>query len=418
MKDVSRLNCPKLRWLDIQPYIHEGQQMWLFVDPMQLSDKQLLLPPALAQFAVFLDGQRTLAEANALLAEQAGFVLPDDVVAELVGQLDETCLLENERTAVAKRHLHDQFRAQPSRAPQIAGYGYPAEPAALQAELDAYRADDDPDEAAQFADWRGRALVSPHIDYQRGGNVYAKVWKRAEKAVQEADLILMFATDHRGGLGSLTLTAVPYATPYGVLPTDKELVQKLANTLGEENAYALELNHQQEHSVELAAVWLHHALRGQTPPPLVPLLIGSFQHFVQNGGHPLRDEEMMAFIETLVEETRGRKVFCVASVDLAHVGPAFDDDFVMDGARRERLVETDESLITAVLNGDEERFYNEIAAIQDANKVCGFSPLYLMLRYLNQRDGQPVRGHKIAYQHCPADAQDQSLVSICGLLLA
>jgi hypothetical protein len=35
-----------------------------------------------------------------------------------------------------------------------------------------------------------------------------------------------------------------------------------------------------------------------------------------------------------------------------------------------------------------------------------------LLRYLEQSQGREV-----AYRHCPADAQDTSLVSICGLLL-
>lgn len=411
---------PRLRAnLDIQPYTHEGQPMWLFVDPWQLSDKQLLLPPALAQLAVYLNGQRSLAEAQALLSRQAGFLLPDEVALDLLAALQGSFLLEDAPTAVAKQTRRAAFRAQPHRPPQIAGYGYPADPTNLRRELEAYGQGDDPAQLAEFGAWHGRAIVSPHIDYQRGGAVYAQVWQRAATAVAQADLILIFATDHRGGLGSLTLTPLPYATPYGVLPTDPALVQTLADTLGEEAAFAFELNHEQEHSVELVAVWLHHVLQaqGQEPPPVVPLLIGSFQHFVSRGGHPLQDEEMMGFVETLVEATRGRKVLCVASVDLAHVGPAFEDDFVMDEARRVALVETDERLITAVLRGDEEQFYNDIAAIQDANKVCGFSPLYLMLRYLRQRDETPLRGHKIAYQHCPADGQNHSLVSICGLLL-
>ncbi len=127
---------------------------------------------------------------------------------------------------------------------------------------------------------------------------------------------------------------------------------------------------------------------------------------------------MMEFIATLVEATRGQRVLCVASVDLAHVGPAFDDEFVMDEARRWRWWPPIASLDGGgVAQGDEERFYSEIAAVEDANKVCGFSPLYLMLRYLNGRGEGAIRGRQIAYQHCPADALDESLVSICGLLL-
>jgi AmmeMemoRadiSam system protein B len=121
----------------------------------------------------------------------------------------------------------------------------------------------------------------------------------------------------------------------------------------------------------------------------------------------------MTAIDTLQRETAGRKVLVVASVDMAHVGPAFNDNFIMDEARRERLRQEDEGLMTAVLQGDAASFYNQIASAQDRNRVCGFSPIYLMLCYL----GGVERGIRIDYQHCPADEQNHSLVSISGLLL-
>lgn len=393
--------------------------MWLLRDPLKLCDKQIVLPPLLAQMTIYCDGRHTVPMIHQALIDQVGFTIPDDVLLNILEQLDEVFLLDNERSQEAQQAMREAFRAQPFRPPMLAGLNYPADPAELAEFLDGYGVDDDTEEAAAWAGWHGRAIVSPHIDYQRGGEVYAKVWKRAEAAVQadDLDLILMFATDHQGGLGSLTLTPKPYATPYGVLPTDEALVNKLAATLGEAAAYGLELNHRQEHSVELAAVWLHHTLRGKQPPPMVPILIGSFHHFVTNGGHPSRDEDMMEFIATLIEETGGKKVLCIASVDLAHVGPAFQDDYIMNATRRQQLIEADKCLIETIIQGDSERFYNEIAAVQDANKVCGFSPLYLLLRYLNGRGEAPLRGHKIAYQHCSADARNHSLVSICGLLL-
>ena len=44
------------------------------------------------------------------------------------------------------------------------------------------------------------------------------------------------------------------------------------NVLGEERAFAEELHHKGEHSVELAAVWLHHFLGGR-PCSIVPMLM-------------------------------------------------------------------------------------------------------------------------------------------------
>jgi hypothetical protein len=245
----------------------------------------------------------------------------------------------------------------------------------------------------------------------RGGPVYARVWQRARTAVADADLVLMFGTDHNGGLGSITLTRQNYATPFGELPTDLNLVDELAAAIGEEHAYELELNHRQEHAIELSAVWLHY-VAGENPPPLVPILCGSFHHFVANGGHPAEDPRLTTLVETLRAATAGRQVVAVASVDFAHVGPAFGDPFTMTPERREALEAQDRSLMAAIRRGDAEHFYREIAAVEDRNRICGFSSIYTMLRYLEES-----AGHEVAYAHCAADEQDDSLVSIAGLLL-
>ena len=61
-----------------------------------------------------------------------------------------------------------------------------------------------------------------------------------------------------------------YLFPYGVLPTNTATVDAIAKAIGEERAFAEELHHRTEHSVELAAVWLHH-MRDGKPCQLVPI---------------------------------------------------------------------------------------------------------------------------------------------------
>ncbi|MCB9435260.1 MAG: AmmeMemoRadiSam system protein B, partial [Ardenticatenaceae bacterium] len=306
--------------------------------------------------------------------------------------------------------------AQPHRPPALAKLSYPDNPQRLARQLARYGEDDDRN---GWQPWRGRAIVSPHIDYQRGGPVYAKVWERAETAVLEADLVLIFGTDHNGGHGTFTLTRLPYATPFGVLPTDTDLIDAVAEAISPAEAYAEELHHRKEHAIELSAVWLHYIYHkhGVAPKPMVPILCGSFHHFVRNGGHPANDELLMTAVETLRRETAGKKVLAVASVDFAHVGPAFSDNYNMDSHRRAALRQTDDHLIEAVLRGDAADFYRQIAAVEDRNKVCGFSSIYLMLHYLEANNNGHVSGHKVAYDHCSADAEDHSLVSISGLLI-
>ncbi len=402
---------PTLRPLDFQPVTHLGQQMWLLRDPLQLSQQQLIVPPALAQMLMFCDGSRTRHEIHTAFCQLIGEQIAYDIVENALQQLDDAFLLDNTQSQQAKRALLEAYRAQPYRAPALADLSYPGDPAQLTRLFGEYGAGD---ALNGWGPWHGRGLISPHIDYQRGGAVYAKVWRRAETAVLDADLILIFGTDHNGSYGTITLTQQPYATPYGVLPTDHDLIDKLAAAIGPENAFAEELHHRAEHSVELSAVWLHHIYHqaGAPPKPMIPILCGSFHHFVMNGSHPANDALLTTTVETLRRETAGKKVLAVASVDLAHVGPNFGDEFQMDSGRREKLKGEDGRLIQAMLQGDDVDFYDQIAAIQDRNRICGFSSIHTMLRYLG-----PTTGRQIAYDHCPADPQDTSLVSICGLLL-
>jgi AmmeMemoRadiSam system protein B len=198
------------------------------------------------------------------------------------------------------------------------------------------------------------------------------------------------------------------------MPTDLDLIDKVAGAIGTKMAFSEELHHRGEHSVELSAVWLHHIYQQENMPPrpMVPILCGSFQHFLMNGARPANSEQLNAAIETIRQETSGRRVLAVASVDLAHVGPNVGDDFPMDDSRRAQLQQVDANLIRAILKGDAEDFYNQISVVQNRHRICGFSSIYLMLRLLGD-----TTGIEIAYDHCPADSQNTSLVSICGLLL-
>ena len=399
---------PLLRPLDFQPVLYQGQPMWFLRDPLQLSEQQLFMPEAIAPLLTLINGRRTQMEIHDAFCQLVGTSLDPTVTLEAIERLNDALLLDNEQSQRALQARLDEYRSRPFRPPALAGNGYPDDAQALAEYLEGFSL------GAAAPAWHGRGLISPHIDYPRGGQVYSQVWEAAEASILEADLVLIFGTDHYGGPGTVTLTKQAYATPYGVLPANLELVDRLAAALGEEAAYAEELHHRSEHSVELSAVWLHHIFQkaGKEPCPVVPILVGSFHHFVINGRKPVDDSRLNAFLETLQQETAGRRVLAVASVDLAHVGPNFGDEFVMDQLRRDSLAEQDQQLMAAAIAGDAESWYSQIAAVGDRNRICGFAPTYLMLRYLGKSSGI-----QIAYDQCTADNQDTSLVSICGLLV-
>ncbi len=402
----------KLRAIHPQLVRYQEQDMYYLHDPMRLSEREIILPLPLAQILSFFDGRYTISAIHTLLCQAVGADMDIRLITDLVDALDDAYLLENGRSHQALQEKRAAYRAQPYRPPVHAGGSYPADPDELAAFLNAFSEGDMLDEEPA---WNGRAIVSPHIDYQRGGAVYSKVWRRAKTAVLEADLIIMLGTDHKGSAGTFTLTRLPYATPYGIIPTDLALIDALETAVGTD-IYAEELHHREEHSIELSAVWLHHIYReaGVDPKPMIPILCGSFHGFIADDRMPDQDEFLMTAVDALQKATVDKKVLVVASVDFAHVGPAFDQpNRLMDEAARAAVTAFDEQLITAVNRGDDADFYHSIAAIGDENNICGYSSLYLMLRYLKEGSN----GQQVAYQHCPADEKNESIVSIAGLLL-
>src|SRR5262249_313614 len=300
-----------------------------------------------------------------------------------------------------------EYRTAPFRIPSLAGGSYPEEPDELRGLLRSY--DGSEGQGVRKATAGGLGLVSPHIDYARGGPVYGRVWGEAQAFIAAADLAIIFGTDHFGGDASITLTRQNYATPFGVLPTPRSIVDELAQAIGEESAFDGELRHRGEHSVELAAVWLHHT-REERECEVLPVLCGSFSRFTSGTAEAREDERINRMVAILREHIRDRKAVVIAAADLAHVGPAFGGEPV-DLAGRGELQESDGELIDRMCEGDAEGFLGAIRRVQDCNNVCGLSPIYLALRTL-----AGTAGRFVAYDRCSADEDGTSLVSICGVV--
>jgi AmmeMemoRadiSam system protein B len=421
LTQITERSYPKLRAVQVHPVVQNGRQSILLRDPLQLSDRTLVIPQPLHMVLPLCDGTREdPAALSASLAVRHGLRISPTAIDQLLSALDEACLLDNGTYRRAWEEAAQEYRNAPFRPPASAGQSYPDDAQELKGLLDGYirQIRTEPVENATGpASIRG--LVSPHIDFARGGPVYARIWEKAIDAVQAADLVLILGTDHADGVhpdgvhpagsaATLTLTRQHYATPYGVLPTARSIVDALAEALSETSPFAAELHHRSEHSIELAAVWLHH-IRGGEPCEMVPVLCGSFRQCILGEKLAARDPTIQTFVDVFKRAAQGRQVLVIAAADLAHVGPAFGSRPV-DMIGRARLQAADEALIEQMNRGDAEGFLSEIQRVGDRNNVCGVPPIYLALRLL-----EPVQGELVAYDRCPADRQGTSLVSICGV---
>lgn len=394
-----------LRPLDIKRVRHEGGEYLMLRDPLELGgDGALLMPLALGPLLALLDGRHTAAMIAGRLPEIAGFALTAGEIGEIVRRLSEACLLEDAHAVGARAAALARYHAAPARPSPLAGRVFAADPAVVLGQFRRFEQRVDVEPAVGEV----TGVVSPHIDYGRGGPVYAAVWRAAAQAAREAEVAVIFGTDHAGGPGQITLTRQDYATPWGRLPTDEAGRQAVADALGGD-AYAEELHHRGEHSVELAALWLHH-VRDRRPLPVLPVLCGHPGPMLAAGGI----EPASAAGRTLAalrSALAGRRALVVAAADFAHVGPAFGDRLAF-GAREKAAVRAADEVLIAAMRDGPPAVLAEAAAIDDRYRICGLSPMALLLGLLG-----PSTPELVAYDHCPADDDGGSIVSIAGILL-
>lgn len=404
---------PRLRAIRLEQVEHQGQQGFVLSDPLALSDRVLFVPAALGPLLVLMDGSRDAGALRSGFELRTGVPLSPAVVGDVISQLDAALFLDNDRFARAVESVTREYRKAASRPPVMAGRSCPEDPRELGDVLDGYLEagrkecgpPGGPGEAGEV-----RGVISPHIDFARGGPVYGVVWAAAAAAVREAELMVFLGTDHSGGAGRVTVTRQSYETPWGVVRTDREVVDRIAALAGEDEVFSGELRHRGEHSVEAALIWAHSLIK-EKPCPVVPALCGSLDLFMGRGASPADSASVAATIEVLREAMGRRRTVVVAAADLAHVGPAFGDLLPLDPAGRARLEAQDRRLMEVLRVADPEAFWQDVARDGDQRRICGIPPIYIMLAALAGMKGTPA-----GYAQCPASPDGTSIVSICGMV--
>ena len=415
---------PQLRPVEVSRITHEGSDYFLLKDLRQLSEQSLMVPAPLGLYLQGFDGNNTLNEIVKEALNNGAPEVTQETLDDLVGRLDDMLLLSNGKYEAEVEHRLDEYRSSPDRKPALADLAYPSSTDDLRGYLDGfafpYMNDDvmvDDDLPADL-DVELKAVISPHIDFERGGDSYGMIWELVRDQLQDVELFVVFGTDHNGDGTRLTLTNQNYRTPLGVLETDIELVEEIARILStddsvDDHAFADEFNHANEHSIELATVWLQRAV-GSSNAKMLPILCGSLGGALGSASevddHP-QIRRVMHLLQSVASE---RKTMFIAAADLSHVGPAFGDEVEMpkDSADRHRVQSDDERLLEAISRGSRRSFFETIKADGDQNRICGLAPIYMTMWA-----SDATIGVWNGYQQCQADEDDTSFVSIAGAAL-
>lgn len=179
----------------------------------------------------------------------------------------------------------------------IAGSWYPASPEVLKRTIESFL------DAVPATQPSGEliALIAPHAGYAFSGQVAAHAYKLL--AGKKFDSVIVIAPSHHAAFDGVSVyDKGGFRTPLGLVPLDRELVEKLKQR-SSKIRYVAE-GHAREHALEIQLPFLQVVLPGFK---LVPLVMGDQRH-----------ETCVWLAEALATSIKDKSVLLVASSDLSH----------------------------------------------------------------------------------------------------
>lgn len=396
MSDGNPSMRPRLRYVDVFPVpAEQGRQDFGIRDPQHFSDKVLRLRPEAAYALRFFDGEHTLPEIQAAYREAYDVEFPLELLEQLCEILDEGYFLASDNFRRHYQRLAGSFHEAPVREAFHAGISYDENPGSLKEGLG--RLFEPPEGPGPPGERRAErnvpGIVVPHIDLRLGGHAYAWAYKELAEA-EPPDLFVILGTGHNALRNPYALTCKSFATPLGEAPVDADFVSRLSE-LHDGELFADELAHRSEHTIEFQVLFIQQLFGNLVP--IVPVLC-SFSH-AEPGSGPA-GESIERFTEGLrgIMDDDGRRICLVASADLAHVGPRYGDPDGFRGEELEEVKRRDVEMLRHVENVDPEGFRDYLAREDDRRRICGFSPIYTMLKAM-----EAERGRLVAHDHGEMD---------------
>ena len=405
---------PRLRPLEGYPVDKNGQKLLALRDPSGLSPNVAHLPALAAAVLQLCDGRSSRDEICKEFEQRYKRSLTRAALDGLLLQLDSALLLDSAAFREHSARIFGEFARGDARAPLHAGKSYPTDKRELTELLDrCFEKPYGPSRPTVGDAPLPKAIIAPHIDFQRGGPAYAWAYRPLLATSELPELIVVFGTDHNGADHPFTLTKKHYDTPLGRVTTDGALVD-LLHERGGETLFVDEHHHRGEHSLEFQAVWLRYLYGEKLDAiPTLPILCGSLHDFMDDGSRTTTDPadaaDVGGFLHALTDAVKGRRVLWIAGADLAHVGPRFGDEKPLSAEDRASLERRDQVTLKLAAAGDANGWFAEIKRERDVRRVCGLTPIYALLRA-----AQPGKGLLASYGQCPAE--EGSVVSIASLV--
>ena len=361
----------KLRPLEIFPGEYNGKKMIMVRDPVGYVEEIVALPEDFALILQLLDGKHTIRDIQLALTRLKGGLVFSEDIKRVIQFLDQKLLLDTPYFRKKKQEIEKAFEKENVRRAVFKGKSYPESKSLLLEWLDGYFSKNDSCKCF-------KAIIAPHLDVRSSIDAFSVAYSSFR--VPEGARVVILGTGHYLD-DFVALTFKDFETPLGVLETDREWLKKLIKLSHLDNLN--EFYHKNEHSIEFQCLFLAYV---NPRVKIVPVLVGSLHRFWEDGISPEKDERFKKIVEAF-KHLSDENTYFVCGVDFSHVGIRYGDPYRVGEREKKEIAEYDAALIEAIIQGDKEAFWRYICSSKNSYKVCGVSPIYLLLSILNVNSG-------------------------------
>ncbi len=358
--------CPKLRYLEIFPIEYQGQKKIVLRDPRGYAPGVFMLPAELALALSLMDGTHNMRDIQVSLSRTWGRLVLHEELEQLISSLDTNLLLDSPHFHREKKRLEEEFLRASIRPAAHAGQAYPEAPEEAQNFVKELFSQLKTSPQTKTP----RVLISPHIDLRMGARGFAAAYTSV-RFPPGARLILL-GTGHF--LESpFSILPKDFDTPWGPAQADQKFIQQI-QTLLDRDIYGDFWAHRLEHALEFQVLFLRYLGRDFR---FVPILCGS----PEAQDHKEDLDALAQVLGKLADE----ETFFIAGVDFCHLGLRYGDPWPAGTEEKKKALAYDARLLEKIFALDAQGLYEEIMAQKNRYRVCGFGPLYVLLKALQGR---------------------------------
>lgn len=364
--------------LDFQPSPVEENPGLLIRDCLHFSDSTLLIPHCLLRYLRFFDGCHTRGQLVEEISHSANRETALGLEAHLYETLESAGFLDSESFQARRDAVLEAFRQSPIRTATHAGSAYPATAGEIREYFDANLRIHPLPQVSESSCLVG--IAAPHISFEGGWGSYSAMASALRNAPPDS-LFVVMGTSHYGERDRFGLTAKAFETPLGTTCPEPALVKELAAASPDASIWE-DYCHAVDHSLEFHVLLLQHLVRPDVR--VLPILVGGFGGAMRAGTAPEADEALARLFAALRElaHAEGRKLFWLLSVDMAHMGERYGDEFAAQASsgKMAEVEAVDRARVAMLEAGDATAFWDDVVKRDSELKWCGSSTLYAFTR--------------------------------------